>query len=103
MASVGHITDRLGAPEPLSLPTKLHEWVVTVDHKRLGLLYIATALVFFMVAGVLAALIRAQLAFPNGKVLPPDVSIAFLQCTGPPWCSWWECPSSPGWQIISCL
>jgi cytochrome c oxidase subunit 1 len=73
MATVGHTTDRLSEPEPLTLPTKLHEWVVTVDHKRLGLLYIGTALVFFAVAGVLAAMIRAQLAFPNGKVLPPDV------------------------------
>jgi len=55
------------------VPSKLHEWIVTVDHKRLGIMYIATSLFFFAVAGVLAALMRAQLAFPNGKVLPPEV------------------------------
>ena len=55
------------------MPSKLHEWIVTVDHKRLGIMYIATSLFFFAVAGVLAALMRAQLAFPNGKVLPPEV------------------------------
>src|ERR1700690_3566791 len=82
MATVGHITDHLRGPESLSLPTKLHEWVVTVDHKRLGLLYIATALVFFAVPGVLAAMIRAQLAFPNGKVLPPDVFNRFFTMHG---------------------
>ena len=55
------------------MPSKLHEWIVTVDHKRLGILYIATALSFFAVAGILAALMRAQLAFPSGRVLPPEV------------------------------
>ena len=55
------------------MPSKLHEWIVTVDHKRLGIMYIATSLFFFAVAGVLAALMRAQLAFPNGKLLPPEV------------------------------
>ncbi len=57
----------------LSLPTKLHEWVVTVDHKRLGVMYIATSLLFFAVAGSLAALMRTQLAFPDGHVLRPEV------------------------------
>src|ERR1700738_2121912 len=59
--------------EALPVPSKLHEWIVTVDHKRLGSMYIATSLFFFAVAGVLTALMRAQLAFPNGKVLPPEV------------------------------
>src|SRR6202030_493884 len=65
--------DSLETTEALPVPSKLHEWIVTVDHKRLGIMYIATSLFFFAVAGVLAALMRAQLAFPNGKLLPPDV------------------------------
>src|ERR1700719_4663611 len=65
--------ERVGQPEAVSLPSKLHEWLVTVDHKRLGIMYIATSLFFFAVAGVLAALMRMQLAFPNGKVLAPEV------------------------------
>jgi cytochrome c oxidase subunit 1 len=65
--------DGLENTEALPVPSKLHEWIVTVDHKRLGIMYIATSLFFFAVAGVLAALMRAQLAFPNGKVLPPEV------------------------------
>ena len=50
----------------------LQTWVATVDHKRLGLLYIATALFYFLAAGVDAILIRAQLAFPDGKLVGPD-------------------------------
>jgi len=56
----------------LSLPTKLHEWVVTVDHKRLGVMYIATSLLFYGVAGILAAVMRTQLAFPDGHLLRPE-------------------------------
>ncbi len=44
-------------------------WFTTVDHKKIGILYVATALVFFVVAGVEALLIRVQLAGPDGTVL----------------------------------
>jgi len=73
MATTSYITESIGKTEALPMPSKLHEWIVTVDHKRLGILYIATALSFFAVAGILAALMRAQLAFPSGRVLPPEV------------------------------
>src|SRR5215208_476153 len=36
-------------------------WVTTTDHKRIGILYVATSLVFFVLGGVLALLIRTQL------------------------------------------
>jgi cytochrome c oxidase subunit 1 len=44
---------------------KVASWVTTVDHKRIGILYIATSLVFFAVGGVLALLIRTQLLTPD--------------------------------------
>ncbi|MSR27988.1 MAG: cytochrome c oxidase subunit I [Phycisphaerales bacterium] len=50
----------------------LHEWAVTVDHKRLAIMYIAFGLIFFLVAGVEAALMRAQLAQAAGTVIDPD-------------------------------
>jgi cytochrome c oxidase subunit 1 len=37
-------------------------WFVTVDHKRIGLLYIGTSLIFFFAGGIMALLIRTQLA-----------------------------------------
>ncbi|MFM7772240.1 MAG: cytochrome c oxidase subunit I, partial [Acidimicrobiaceae bacterium] len=48
-------------------------WVFTVDHKKLGIMYAATAMFFFVVGGVEALLIRLQLAAPNGKVLNADL------------------------------
>ena len=47
-------------------------WLTTVDHKRIGLLYFFTTLVFFAAGGIEALLIRTQLAGPNGKVLSPE-------------------------------
>ncbi len=47
-------------------------WVTTVDHKKIGIMYMFTALFFFIVGGVEALLIRAQLAQPNGQVLSAD-------------------------------
>jgi cytochrome c oxidase subunit 1 len=41
---------------------RVASWVTTVDHKRIGLLYIVTSLVFFVAGGILALLMRAQLA-----------------------------------------
>ncbi len=56
MATTTYFPESIGKTEALPLPSKLHEWIVTVDHKRLGILYIATALFFFAVAESLAAL-----------------------------------------------
>jgi cytochrome c oxidase subunit 1 len=41
---------------------KVASWLVTTDHKRIGILYIATSLAFFTLAGVMAMVIRLQLA-----------------------------------------
>ena len=46
--------------------------LTTVDHKRTGLRSIATALGFFLFAGVLAAIMRTQLAVPENGVVGPD-------------------------------
>jgi cytochrome c oxidase subunit I+III len=47
-------------------------WLTTVDHKRIGILYFFTSLVFFVAGGIEALLIRTQLAQPNGHVVSPD-------------------------------
>ena len=47
-------------------------WVTTVDHKRIGILYLVTCLVFFGMAGILAILMRTQLAQANGDFLTRD-------------------------------
>ncbi len=49
--------------------TGLVSWLTTVDHKRIGILYGVSALLFFLVGGVEALLIRIQLAVPNNTFL----------------------------------
>jgi len=49
----------------------LHDWVVTVDHKRLGVMYVVSGLVFLTVAGLEASAMRVQLAWSGLHVLPP--------------------------------
>src|SRR5262245_51023127 len=61
------------AEAPTTFTGTLHEWAITVDHKRLGVMYIGTSLFFFVIGGVLALVMRAQLAFPNGTWVPPEV------------------------------
>ena len=52
---------------------RLHEWVVTVDHKKLGILYVLYGLVFLLVAGVEAIVIRLQLMRPHNDFVSPQV------------------------------
>ncbi|HEX2617566.1 MAG TPA: cytochrome c oxidase subunit I, partial [Flavobacteriales bacterium] len=47
-------------------------WIVAVDHKSVAKRYIFTAFVFFILGGLEAAAIRAQLATPEGRLLDPD-------------------------------
>jgi cytochrome c oxidase subunit 1 len=51
---------------------KFLSWLLTTDHKRIGILYLATAFVFFFFGGVEAMLIRLQLSQPGAQVLGPD-------------------------------
>src|SRR3954470_14111176 len=46
-------------------PHGLWSWIATVDHKRIGILYLVTTLFFFLTGGVLALIMRLQLAGPN--------------------------------------
>jgi cytochrome c oxidase subunit 1 len=53
--------------------TGWRSWITTVDHKRIGIMYGATALVFFVIGGIEALLIRVQLAVPEGQLLSADL------------------------------
>ncbi|HKI69969.1 MAG TPA: hypothetical protein VKA67_10300, partial [Verrucomicrobiae bacterium] len=44
---------------------RLLTWVSTVDHKRIGILYLVTTFVFLLIGGVEALVMRLQLAVPN--------------------------------------
>ncbi len=72
MATVTTTRRREGVLRRPTATTGFSSWFTTIDHKKIGILYGATALVFFLVGGIEALLIRAQLAEPNGTVLNAD-------------------------------
>ena len=47
----------------------LWSWLTTVDHKRIGILYGATAFTFFLIGGIEALIMRVQLARPDNTVV----------------------------------
>jgi cytochrome c oxidase subunit 1 len=51
----------------------IYEWLTTVDHKKIGLMYIAYALIFLVIAGAEALLMRIQLAVSNNHFVSPQV------------------------------
>src|SRR5580704_12055990 len=51
----------------------VYEWVSTIDHKKIGLMYICYALLFLVIGGFEAVLMRIQLAVPNNHFVSPQV------------------------------
>ena len=67
------------ATAPIHAPAHYHEeptgvmsWLTTVDHKRIGVLYLYSALFFFLVGGLEALIIRMQLHGPNGTLVSAE-------------------------------
>ena len=48
------------------------DWLTTVDHKKIGVLYIVNSFIFFFAAGILALVIRTELAVPGLQFLDPE-------------------------------
>jgi len=61
-----------GTPVPAWQRGRVASWLVTVDHKRIGILYLATAGLFFVAGGVMALLIRTQLAQADQSFIERD-------------------------------
>src|SRR5262245_49546569 len=63
---------RESSPSAPPWTAALHDWVTTVDHKKIGILYVLMSLVFLVIAGVEALLMRWQLLVPRSTFLGPD-------------------------------
>ncbi|MEZ4595342.1 MAG: cbb3-type cytochrome c oxidase subunit I [Chloroflexota bacterium] len=50
----------------------IYEWLTTVDHKKIGIMYMVTAFTCFLFGGVLALMIRSELAAPGLQFLTPE-------------------------------
>jgi cytochrome c oxidase subunit I len=66
-------TTEAHTPTTASRRAVLWDWLTTVDHKKIGILYAATSLVFLILGGLEALLIRWQLARPEAAFIDPDV------------------------------
>jgi cytochrome c oxidase subunit 1 len=58
-----------GAPNYLREGTSLRSWLLTTDHKRIGILYMITITLFFFIGGTAATLMRIELATPAGDLV----------------------------------
>src|SRR5688572_11831258 len=67
-----HVHPPHAAAKPRTRRAAVADWLTTVDHKKIGILYGVTALVFMVVGGIEATLIRIQLAQPNNAFLDAD-------------------------------
>src|SRR6516165_6493351 len=50
----------------------IRSWLLTTDHKRIALLYLASVTFFFFIGGIFATLIRIHLLTPSGLVVTPE-------------------------------
>ena len=64
--------ETLAATGDVARKSFFRDWICTVDHKKIGIMYALTSLIFFFFGGLAAILIRTQLAMPEGQVLDPQ-------------------------------
>ena len=67
---------------PTPKPERLFAWIATVDHKRIGILYLITTGAFLLIGGVEALLMRIQLARPENHFLSPKTYDALFTMHG---------------------
>ena len=79
---VGTLPRRRGLLARPTATKGLWGWMTTVDHKKIGIMYGATAIFFFLVGGLEALFIRLQLATPNGEVLSAEMYNQFFTMHG---------------------
>src|SRR6185503_16936427 len=59
-------------PNYLNAAYGVKSWLLTKDHKRIALLYLASVTLFFAVGGIFAGLIRVELLTPQGDLVTSD-------------------------------
>lgn len=72
MASVVQEHESKAAPASLPWTAVAHDWITTVDHKKIGVMYVLMAVVFLIIGGCEAELIRLQLFVPRNTLVGPD-------------------------------
>jgi cytochrome c oxidase subunit 1 len=73
MATTAAFEGGRAVPRELTLGQRIVKVITTTDHKVIGNLYFVTSFAFFLFAGVMALIIRANLAQPGSKVVSDDM------------------------------
>src|SRR6266566_6084409 len=73
MATIQRPVEKVSVPRPVNEPTGWSSWLTTVDHKKIGIIYLVAAFFFFIIGGIEALLMRIQLGAPNNTFLSPEV------------------------------
>ncbi|HEX2660866.1 MAG TPA: cbb3-type cytochrome c oxidase subunit I, partial [Polyangia bacterium] len=77
-------------------PPTLWGWLATVDHKRIGIRYLVTAIAFLLVGGVEALLMRWQLIGPERRTLSPEAYNQLFTMHGVTMIMWYAAPVLSG-------
>ncbi len=74
MSTAAHTPTPPGTPEPSYLVNKrgLGSWLYTLDHKRIGVMYLIGIVISFLLGGVFALLVRAELFLPGAQLWTQD-------------------------------
>jgi len=92
-------------PYPARRPRKgniITKLLNTTDHKTIGLMYLVTSFAFFMVGGLMALLMRTELARPGLQFLSNEQYNQLLPCTARSCCCCTRPPPCSGSPTTSC-
>src|SRR5689334_16848323 len=87
-----------GAHGQPSAKTGITKWILTTDHKLIGVMYLWLSLFFFGVAGIFALIMRAQLSAPGLHVLRPEVYNQLMSLHGTFMVFFWTIPVLAGFS-----
>lgn len=98
MSSSASVEARL--TELWETPKGVWGWFATVDHKELGIRYVTTAIIFLLIGGVEALIMRVQLARADQSILSPEVYDQIFSMHGITMIFWYASPILSGFAVF---
>ena len=83
-------TEKPPAPKELTylnVEYGVKSWLLTTDHKRIALLYLASITLMFFLGGAFIAVVRTHLMTPGGACSTPTLTTSSSPCMASSWCS----------------
>jgi len=97
LTGTAHIAHAGSHPEP-GARTGIMKWLLTTDHKLIGVMYMWLSLFFFGIAGIFALIMRAQLAAPGLHLLRPEIYNQLMSLHGTFMVFFWTIPVLAGFS-----